>query len=251
MILALIMGVTQLGMSKKKDSTPSNGADVRAGTKISAQLESAVDAKTAKPGDEVTAKVIQDVKLDGKVVIRKGDHLIGRISDVQASSKEHAGSQLGVAFDRLVSGKSTTQLNAVVHSVISSPVGQGPDNEPPMLGPGPNTGGMMNGGGRSNAGGGVLGGTTSAVGATTGVAGSAAGNLGATVGGASDPALGGLSRPGAATPVKMIHIDSGVQAASQAGLSSELSTQKGDLRLEPGTKLELRAAARSDASANQ
>src|SRR6266404_913456 len=64
----LVISVVRLGYGKTKEPASNDSSSLRSGTKISAALESAVDAKTAKPGDEVTAKVTHNVKQDGKVV---------------------------------------------------------------------------------------------------------------------------------------------------------------------------------------
>ena len=252
---ALILSAVQPGLcrTKGKDSNPDEVQNVRAGTKISAQLESAVDAKTVKPGDEVTAKVTHNVKQNGKVVIHKGDRLMGRISNVQAASKSSEGSQLGVTFDRLATGESTTQLNTVVSAVLSSSSGQGgAGDDLPMMGPAANSAPMMSGGGRTSAGGGVIGGATSAIGSTAGVAGSAAGNLGGTVGGAANSTVGGAMNAGVATPARLIHVGSvaATQVESQSATTSSLSTSKGDLRLDSGTRLEFRVAGQGSAQAN-
>jgi hypothetical protein len=244
-VAVFLFAPASMTFSKSKESTPSDGANVRAGTKISAQLESNVDAKTAKPGDEVKAKVTHNVKQDGKVVIHKGDHLVGSITSAQASSKSEEGSQLGVTFDRLVSGDSTTQLHAVVSSVLSPSSDQtAAENDIPMASSGAGSG-PMSGGERGNAAGGVMRGTTSDVGSTAGAVGSAAGNLGGTVSGATRSTMGGATNAGLPTPSKMIHIDSAAQTGSQTSLTSGMSTRKGDLRLDSGTRLEFRVAAQA------
>jgi len=196
------------------------------GRKISAQLESAVDAQTAKPGDEVVARVTQNVKQNGKLVVQKGDRLMGHVTKVQSSSTAHEGSQMAVNFDRLISGESTTQLNAVVSAVLSSPGGgSASNNDVPLMEP--NSGPTMGGGGRSSGGGGLLSGATAGVGSTVGAVGSTAGNLGSTVGGAAQTTVSSATRAGLSTPVKLIHIDSGTQAGSSTGLTSALSTSQG------------------------
>ena len=70
---------------------------------LQAELSKSLDAKKAKPGDEVTAKLTQDVKADGKVVMHKGSRLVGHVTEAQAKSKENAESKLGIVFDKAVS----------------------------------------------------------------------------------------------------------------------------------------------------
>src|SRR5438270_1246499 len=74
-------------------------ADISSGTKIDATLANSLDVKKNKPGDRVEARTTQDVKQDGKVVLKKGTRLVGHVTEAQARSKEQAQSQLGIVFD--------------------------------------------------------------------------------------------------------------------------------------------------------
>ena len=147
----VLLSVGQFGLAQtagtggpSKTETPAEAANVRAGTKIAAQLESAVDVRTAKPGQEVTARVTKDVKQDGQVVIHKGDRLVGRVTSVEVSDKANAGSRMSVDFDRVASVQTTSQLNAVVTSVFSARGGTASEEpmpaEPTMTAPPPSRG---------------------------------------------------------------------------------------------------------------
>src|SRR5262249_574636 len=62
----------------------------------------AVDAKKAKTGDPVEAKLMEDVKSDGIVVVHKGSKLVGHVTEAEAGTKEDPESRLGVLFDKAV-----------------------------------------------------------------------------------------------------------------------------------------------------
>ena len=81
-----------------------NGASgaLSTGTTLQAELTKSIDAKKAKQGDEVAAKLTQDVKSSGQVVLHKGTKLVGHVTEVQAKSKENGESKLGIAFDKAV-----------------------------------------------------------------------------------------------------------------------------------------------------
>lgn len=241
-----ILFVAQIGAAQTRQ-TPSNDSSIRVGTKIPAELESAVDAKTAKPGDEVAARVTQNVKQGGKVVVHKGDQLVGRVSKVEAAQSAHQGSKMDLTFDRLVSGGLTTQLNTVVSALLSprneaSEQGQGAELP---LGPGP-----VPSGGDGRSGGGLLSGVTSGVGSAVGAASSTAESVGSTVGGATQSTVSGATRAGIETPTRMIHLDTSAIAENQTGLTSALSTKQGGLRLESGTQMQFRVAAQGNVQAN-
>jgi hypothetical protein len=79
-----------------------NSASISDGTKIDATLATSLDAKRSKPGDEVEARAANDVKQDGKVVLKRGTRLIGHVTQAQARVGGQTQSQLGIAFDRAV-----------------------------------------------------------------------------------------------------------------------------------------------------
>jgi len=230
-------------------STNGRSAAIKNGTKIKAELVSSVDARKAKEGDKVVARVTKNVKQHGKVVVHKGDRLVGHVTSVKNSLKGKAGSSLGVRFDQLVQGNSTTQLNTVLTSVLAArgqAQGSGSMAAPSMPAPvAPPVGG---GGGLLGGAGGAVGST---VGSTVGVAGSTLGQAGGAVGATAQNTLGANSNLGLSTPVRQIHIGSSASASSSAGTSSMLSTRKGNLRLASGTRMKFRVAADSSVRASR
>ncbi|MBI4443276.1 MAG: hypothetical protein HY649_07870 [Acidobacteria bacterium] len=223
---------------------PSKAAEVQAGTKVMAELESTLDARKAKPGDEVKAKVTQDVKQDGRTVIRKGDSLVGRVKSVEASSKNDAGSNLSVEFDRLVQGKTSSELRSAVSAIL--PTSKGPSAEPvPMRSPEsvmPSSPPVASG--RSSGGSGLLGGLGSTVQSTVGLDGSATN----TVGGSLEAASRGTLDTGTGMVAPLVRLDSQGQAEQQAS-GSVFRTDRGNLRLESGTHLEFHVVGQGETTA--
>src|ERR1700730_13518110 len=87
-------------------STPQQASQkprIAPGSVIPVQLTKTIDAKKAKTGDEVEAKVTQDLKTgNGQVVVPKDTRVLGRVTEAQVRSKEQKESQVGIAFDRAV-----------------------------------------------------------------------------------------------------------------------------------------------------
>ena len=69
------------------------------GTTVQAELLKAIDARKAQPGDEVAAKITQDVKAGDKVVLTKGSKLMGKVTKAQGRAKGQDESELGLTFD--------------------------------------------------------------------------------------------------------------------------------------------------------
>ncbi|HKS96577.1 MAG TPA: hypothetical protein VJV74_10665, partial [Terriglobia bacterium] len=274
------------GSSEQSGALNTKPVDVAEGTKVSAALVSSVDARTAKPGDQVVARVSKNVKEHGRTVIKKGDELVGHVTQVQAAGAANAGSSLNVTFDRLVQGGTTSQLNAVINSIVSTPSEQRAEQQQmaqseaplpaggPVMARGGGGGGVLGSGRASSGGGGLLGGVGSTVNSTVNAAGSATGSVangtvGSTVNSATGAAAsatgnvagtaagtlnangrGGLSNATSAliaTPRHAIHLDTQAAGSQQTGASSVLSTRKGDLALEQGTQVQFRVVGSADA----
>ncbi|MGH2669565.1 MAG: hypothetical protein ACRDH5_10730, partial [bacterium] len=243
LVLALVLGVAQLGSAQQRDREPTpaqgsasaeaqqkssadakakqNAASLRSGTKIQAELESALSTRGAKPGDEVAARVTKDVKQNGQVVLHKGDRLLGRVTEVQSAATADGSSRLGVAFDRVVQGGATSELHAVVRSVLSTPSQERARNEEmrrrhesePMA-PAPRPAAAASG--ASSTAGGVVGGATSTAGSVVGGATSTVGSTASSTvrgtGATVDAATGTQVSTGAgtmlSTPISNIRVQS-------------------------------------------
>jgi hypothetical protein len=231
-------------------NTDKSYSDISGGTKIDATLANALDAKKNKPGDRVEARTAQDVKQDGKVVLKKGTRLVGHVTQAQARSKQQAQSQLGIVFEHaLTSNGQEIPLNASIQalaaaqSTIDTPAG--PDD---IMASG---GGMGSASGAAHSGG-LMGGVASTAGATAGTvmntASSASANAGGNLGAAtrSTGAVGGLTSAG-----RLASNSSGVfgleglsinAEASSATQGSAIVSSTKNVHLESGTQMLLSVA---------
>jgi Bacterial conjugation TrbI-like protein len=127
---------------------------VAPGSVIPVELTKTVDAKKARTGDEVVAKVTQDMKSEsGEVLVPKDTKVIGHVTEVQARNKEQKQSQLAIAFDRAVTKDGNTMelpmsIQAVIGQQNSNPNGPA-GNLPPAT---PSPGGGMPAGGSGGGG---------------------------------------------------------------------------------------------------
>jgi hypothetical protein len=185
-------------------------ADTAGASEMNATLERSVDARRAKPGDEVTAKTNESYTTASGMTIPRGSRLVGRVTEARAHAREEgaAASQLGIVFERaeLPDGRSvpmqaTIQAVAAARSQAQGDLGSA-SHGADAFGSSHASGGGLAGAGL--AGGGLGGGAIGGVGAAGGgVFGSAAGNAGAAVGGATHLPRSGVgaasSGAGAAT----------------------------------------------------
>jgi hypothetical protein len=195
---------TQEKESGKKSNNSSNGGSsvanssaLNSGTTLQAELAKSLDCKKAKPGDEVTAKLTQDVKEDGKVVLHKGSRLVGHVTEAQAKSKDNAESKLGIVFDKAVlKGGQEVAFNGAVQA-LAPPVRGSLSTASADAGNMDAAPGMARGSMTGGAGARPLGGVASTVGNATGTVGNAAGS----VAGSTTGAVGGVVNNTAGTAV--------------------------------------------------
>src|SRR5260221_11920312 len=69
------------------ENTGSEGS-LAGGTVLNATLNSSVDSKKAKPGEQITAHTTEAVKsTDGRMILPKGTKLIGHVTQASARGK--------------------------------------------------------------------------------------------------------------------------------------------------------------------
>lgn len=125
------------------------------GSVIPVQLTKSIDAKKVKTGDEVVAKVTQDLKTNsGVVVVPKDTKVVGHVTEAQPRTKEQKESQVGINFDRAVLKGGEVQLPMSIQAIIAPPTnhpgnGGGYDQAAPA--PGGSTATSPMGGGRSGS----------------------------------------------------------------------------------------------------
>src|ERR1051326_6809842 len=167
-----------------------SSAGLEAGTAVQASLSKSVDAKKAKPGDPVEARVEKDVKSAGRVVVPKGAKLLGHVTQAQAREKGSADSELGIAFDRAVlKSGGTVAFQGVIRALSAAPQVSAEAGDDTMASPGaPGYAGSSPTMGEP---------ARSPAGTAVGGLGNVAGNAGSAVSGAAGAAASATSAAGA------------------------------------------------------
>ena len=121
------------------------------GSILPVQLTKTVDAKKAKTGDEVIAKVTGDLKnTSGVVIVPKDTKIVGHVTEAQARHKDQKESQLAIAFNQAVVNGETMQMPMSIQAIIAPPsqnqnqsAAEAPSGGYPST---PSSGGMPGGG---------------------------------------------------------------------------------------------------------
>jgi hypothetical protein len=115
--------------SSSPAGSPSATPRIAPGSVIPVQLTTTVDAKKAKTGEQVTAKVTQDLKTStGMMLMPKDTEIVGHITEAQARNKQEKESQVGIVFDHAVINNGSVSYPLSIQAVISPQVLQNPNN---------------------------------------------------------------------------------------------------------------------------
>jgi hypothetical protein len=142
---------TQSGPSSSKRRA-GEAPRIAPGSIIPVQLTKSIDAKKVKSGDEVEAKVTQDLKTgNGEVVVPKDTKVVGHVTEAQPRSKEQKESEVGIAFDHAVTMNGTDVPLPMSIEAIIAPAALNPDAAAAPAPSAPSAGGVSpgNSGGRS------------------------------------------------------------------------------------------------------
>ncbi len=124
-------------------TNPAPGASalrIAPGSVIPVQLTKTVNARKAKTGDEVVAKVTMDMKdKSGDVLVPKDTKVIGHVTTAQARDKEQKESQLAIAFNQAVLKDQPVALPMSIQAVIGQQNNN--DNSAPGAEPSPSPAG--------------------------------------------------------------------------------------------------------------
>jgi len=219
--------------NKAAQAQASTAGQLQSGSTMHAVLIKPVDARKAKPGDEVVARSTQDVKSDGHVVIPKGSKIVGHVTEAKARSQGNTESALGIAFDHAVLKNGTQMPVALAIQAIAA----GQANAAAAV----DDGVMANqsAGGQSSVTGRSPSGLVSGVGSTAGrvvnttgaQAGStlntAASSTGSVAGGLSSASHGAVGLPG-------LTLSSDASSSTNA---SVISSKNSNVRLDSGTEM--------------
>ena len=252
--LVLALTVSAFGQANKSASNVSGRANgdasasanagrtaasmIEAGTSLEAQLQSVVDVKKSKVGDQVILKTTKAIKQNGETIVPKGSKLIGRVTEVKRKTKDNATSRIGMVFDRLQGKDLDIPINASIVSVATAQVNAAAgDLFATDLSGSSSAGGSATSRGRSSGGGGLLSGVGTTVGGvvntTTSTVGQVAGTATNTVGNTVGHTTGALGRT-----VNGLQISQ--SASGSASSSSTISAQGKDVKIDKGATFNLR-----------
>lgn len=206
------------------------------GTVIPVELTKAVDAKKAKSGDGVEARVTQDLKAgNGQVIVPKDTKVVGHVTEAQPRNKEQKESQVGIVFDRAVMKNGTDVSMPMSIQAIISPTALNPNSNSGATATGRSTEPSPSAGMPGNAGGRSTGAGSS--GSPSSVSPSAAGGEAP----AEAPPATGQQPPITASTQGVVGISNLKLSPTQdAKTGSVVSSEKSNVKLDSGTFMLLR-----------
>jgi hypothetical protein len=211
------------------------------GTSVAGELQSTIDVRKARVGDQVILKTTQAIKSGGRTVVGKGSRLVGHLTEVAQKTNANGQSQIGILFDRLEQGSLEMPIAATISSITSGRASARSSNED-LFGGNSSAGGSASSRGSarsSSSSGGLLGGVGSTVNSTTSTVGGVVGGTTSAIGSTVDSTTGAVGNTASGVGRSLSGIQISESSNSSVEGSSILSLQGGNLRLEKGTNFNL------------
>ena len=121
-IVATLCAAGAAAQSAPPAEAASNEASLAGGTAINAALNTSIDSKKAKSGEQITAHTTEAVKsTDGRTILPKGTKLVGHVARDSARSNGQGEAILAIQFDKalLKDGQEVPLNNAVIQAVAA------------------------------------------------------------------------------------------------------------------------------------
>src|SRR5260370_26572441 len=95
-VLAMLCATGAAAQSPTPAETASSEASLAGGTVINAELNSSIDSKKVKPGEQITAHTTEAVRsTEGRAVLPKGTKLVRPVTQASPPSDRHGEPHLG------------------------------------------------------------------------------------------------------------------------------------------------------------
>ena len=121
--------------STPPSETTNSETSLSSGTVINVKLDSSIDSKKAKSGQQVVAHTIEDVKSnDGRKILPNGTKIIGHVTEASARANGQGESVLAIRFDKAeLKGRQEMPLKNVMIQAVAAPgrdaSASGPDTQ--------------------------------------------------------------------------------------------------------------------------
>ena len=124
--VAVLCVASEAAQAPSPSENTSSDASLADGMAINATLNSSIDSKKAKPGEQITAHTTEAVKsTDGRTILPKGTKLVGHVTQATARSNGQSESMLAIQFDKaLLKDKQEVPLHNVVIQAVAAPAQQ-------------------------------------------------------------------------------------------------------------------------------
>jgi hypothetical protein len=210
------------------------------GSVIPVQLTKTVDAKKAKTGDPVEARVTQDMKnMKGETLLAKDTKIVGHVIEDQPRTKEQKESHIAIAFDHVIAKSGDSPLPMSIQAIINPSAlgganssGNGNSASSESSPSAPSSGTMAPGGAAGRSPGMGAGTPQTAPSPSTG---SESANNTQTAANSHQPITGNTQGVVGISDLKL-------SATANAGQASVVSSDKNNVKLESGTFMLLRVS---------
>jgi hypothetical protein len=120
-VVATLCATSAVAQSPTPSENASSDASLAGRTTVNAELNSSIDSKKAKAGDQIVAHITEAVKSsDGRTILPNGTKLVGHVTRASARSNGQGEAMLALQFDKaMLKDKQEMPLNVVIQAVAA------------------------------------------------------------------------------------------------------------------------------------
>lgn len=135
-----LLFITTVGAARVSAQNDPKTAPLAGEIMLLAELDSSLDSKKTKAGEQFAAHTTESVKVDGKVILPKNTRIVGHVTESSARAKGESESMLAIQFDKaLPKNAEELPLRLTIRAMAApqrNSMGDGAPGQDPMAGRG-------------------------------------------------------------------------------------------------------------------
>lgn len=118
LILALLLSFTTFAQSgTNNNSSVKNAVTVSAGTLTKLELDTPISSKLNEIGDEVSARLVNSIFINGQLALKRGTEFRGKITQISPAKRGQRQASLAIVFDKIVIADGEQEVATLIKAI--------------------------------------------------------------------------------------------------------------------------------------
>ncbi len=99
------------------ESTSPSPSGITAGTTTKLELDTPLSSKLNEVGDEVSARLISSIFVDGVLILKRGTEFRGHITQISPAKRPQRQATLAIVFDKIVTSNGEQPISTIIKAI--------------------------------------------------------------------------------------------------------------------------------------